>query len=181
MAKTLVTGGAGFVGSHLVEHLVSSGKDVVVLDDLSAGSLDNLSGVQNVEVVTGSVLDETRLDSLVARTDLVFHLAAAVGVKTILADPFRMFDCNVGGTRAVLRACAKHDRPMFLASSSEVYGKSSQLPFREDGDLVLGPTDRPRWSYGCSKAIAEFLVYAHRRVTGLPVAVARLFNTAGPR
>lgn len=182
--KYLITGGAGFVGSHLSEHLLSQGHSVVVIDDLSTGAIANiahLKGESRFSYVIGSVADRPLLAELVDGVDAVFHLAAAVGVKLIVESPVRTIETNVKLTEFVLEAATKKLRPVFLASTSEVYGKSLELPFREDGDLLLGATTKGRWSYACSKALDEFLAIAYWKEKGLPVVVARLFNTVGPR
>lgn len=178
--RTLVTGGAGFVGSHLVEHLLAAGGRVRVLDDLSTGALGNLTAARGpqLEVVTGSVLEPEAVDAALVGVDFVFHLAATVGVQLVARDPARAIRTQVRGTEHVLAAAVRASAGVLLASSSEVYGKGVKLPFSEDDDLLLGPPTSPRWSYACSKAAAEFLVLAERRI---PVVVARLFNTVGPR
>ena len=184
MLTSLVTGGAGFIGSHLSEHLLARGERVIILDDFSTGRLDNLQPVLGnpaLDVITGSVLQEDLVAQAVARADRVFHLAAAVGVHLIVTEPARVIETNIMGTDFVLRACVKAGTPVFLASTSEVYGKSRAIPFREDADLVLGPTSKSRWSYACSKAIDEFMALAYAQAHGLPVVIARYFNTAGPR
>jgi UDP-glucose 4-epimerase len=180
----LVTGGAGFIGSHLAERLLGAGHEVVVLDDLSTGDLRNLAAVEGsprLHARIGSVTDESLVGELVERADCVFHLAAAVGVKLIVEHPTRTIETNVRGTEVVLRAAAARGRPVLLASSSEVYGKSLRVPFAEDDDIVLGATSKSRWGYACSKAIDEYLALAHARESGLPVVIARFFNTVGPR
>lgn len=182
--KNLITGGAGFIGSHLAEYLLQRGEEVVVVDDLSTGSVTNLRhlhGDRRLSVVIDTVLNRTLLDSLVAAADRVFHLAAAVGVELIVKQPARVIETNVLGTEAVLSICARYNTPVFIASTSEVYGKSEAIPFREDDDIVLGCTTKTRWAYACSKAIDEFLALAHFSGTGLPTVVGRFFNTAGPR
>jgi UDP-glucose 4-epimerase len=184
MPVSLVTGGAGFIGSHLVDRLLDRGDGVVVLDDFSTGSRANLARAgahRRFEVVDASVLDEDTVRPLVERADRVFHLAAPVGVGMIVADPVRIVRDTVFGTEVVLRACADYRRPVVIASSSEVYGRSDALPLREDADLVFGSTARPRWSYGCAKAAAEFMAHAYARTTALAVVIARFFNVAGPR
>ena len=184
MGTTLITGGAGFIGSHLAEHFLSQGKRVLVVDDLSSGALDNLPDErhqQNLTIVVDSVLNEAALRPLIKQADRVFHLAAVVGVKQIVSDPARVIQTNVFGTAAVLRACVERGCPVLLASSSEVYGKSDRVPFQEAADVVLGPTTKSRWSYACSKAMGEFLGQAQFNKHGLPVVIARLFNTAGAR
>jgi len=180
--RTLVTGGAGFIGSHLAERLVAEGDEVLVLDDLSTGSLENLGGLlrePHFRFRAGSVTDERAVAELMAETDRVFHLAAAVGVRLVALDPARALETNVRGTEIVARQAAAAGAPMLLASSSEVYGKGAKLPLAEDDDLVLGPTTSVRWSYGCSKAAAEHSTLARARE--IPAVVARLFNTVGPR
>lgn len=184
MGTTLITGGAGFIGSHLAEHLLRAGERVLVADDLSSGDLRNLPrhrSAEALEFFRVSVCDESAMRRLVERADRVFHLAAAVGVKLIVTDPFKVFEANVTGTATVLEICARLGRPVFVASSSEVYGKSQAIPYAEDADIVLGSTSRSRWSYACSKAMGEFLARAHFSRHGLPVVIARVFNTAGPR
>jgi len=184
MRKNLVTGGAGFIGSHLAELLVSRGEQVAVIDDLSTGRLENLSrlsGNPALEIVIESVLNETLVDRLVTQADRVFHLAAAVGVDLIVRQPAQAIETNILGTTSVLHACRRYLRPAFLASTSEVYGKSEAVPFREDSDIVLGPTSRSRWSYACSKAIDEFVGLAYAKDHHVPVVIGRFFNTTGPR
>ncbi len=184
MATSLVTGGAGFIGSHLVEHLLELGDEVIVLDDLSTGSVDNLATVSahdRLHLDVGSVLEKARVDRLVNRSDRVFHLAAAVGVDLIVKQPAQVIETNIIGTECVLSACAEQTCPVFVASTSEVYGKSTAAPFSEDDDLVLGSTSKSRWSYACSKAIDEFLALAYVKSRGLPAVVGRFFNTTGPR
>ena len=180
----LVTGGAGFIGSHLTEALLGRGYRVVVLDNLSTGRRENLGAVMghpHLRFVEGSVTDAALVDSLVEGCDVVFHLAAAVGVELIVKDPVSVIETNVLGTRAVLKAASHHGRKVLLASTSEIYGKSEQVPFREEDDRVLGPTTRARWSYSTSKAVDEYLALAYHRQMGLPVVIFRLFNTVGPR
>lgn len=182
--RVLITGGAGFIGSHLAEALLERGDAVHVLDDLSTGSIDNLAALKGRDgfgYTIDSCMNESLVAELVDGADVVFHLAAAVGVELIVESPVRTIETNVRCTEVVLSAAAKKRRPVFVASTSEVYGKSADLPFREDGDLVLGPTMRGRWSYACSKAIDEFLALAYWRERRLPTVVVRLFNTVGPR
>ena len=182
--KALLTGGAGFVGSHLAEALLAQGHSVLVVDDLSTGSMDNivhLKGCKGFEYVIDTVMNEPLVAELIDRADVVFHLAAAVGVKLIVEAPVRTIETNVHGTEVVLTHASKKGRLVLIFSTSEVYGKSLAVPFREDSDLVLGPTPKHRWAYACSKAIDEFLALAYYRERKLPVIIARLFNTVGPR
>jgi UDP-glucose 4-epimerase len=179
-----VTGGAGFIGSHLCELLLSRGKSVLVLDDLSTGSLDNLnecSDNSSFRFIKGSVLEESLTTELVHRCGKVIHLAAAVGVEKIIREPVETIETNVMGTENVLKAAELSGTHVFITSTSEIYGKSEDVPFRENGDIVLGATNRSRWSYACSKAIDEFLALAYWKDKGLPVVIGRLFNTVGPR
>jgi UDP-glucose 4-epimerase len=182
--KTLITGGAGFIGSHLAARLIDDGGDVVVLDDLSTGSLRNLDplrGRRGLVEHVGSVNDEALVRRLVEQTDATIHLAAAVGVRLIVERPVHTIETNVHGTQVVLAAAATYAKPVLVASTSEVYGKAAKLPFREDDDLVLGATCNSRWAYACSKALDEWLALAYARERGVSVVIARLFNTAGPR
>lgn len=182
--RVLVTGGAGFIGSHLVERLLARGDRVVVLDDLSAGSLENLSATAahpSLEVVPGSASDSAVLKPLVERCDAVVHLAATVGVRRVMDQTCATLENNVSATRAVLNAAVSGSLRVVIASSSEVYGLSTQVPFREDAPVYLGPTHSPRWAYACGKAMDEWLGLALFRERGLPLTVARLFNTVGPR
>jgi len=182
--RALITGGAGFIGSHLSEALIERGHQVLVIDDLSTGAIDNilpLKGRPGFEYVIDTINNEPVLAELVDRSDVVFHLAAAVGVKLIIERPVHTIETNVHGTEVVLKHAVKKRKPVLIASTSEVYGKNADVPFREDADLVLGPTSRHRWAYACSKALDEFLALAYWRERGLPVVVVRLFNTVGPR
>ncbi|HYN09498.1 MAG TPA: GDP-mannose 4,6-dehydratase [Vicinamibacterales bacterium] len=182
--KALLTGGAGFVGSHLAEALLAQGHSVLVIDDLSTGSMDNivhLKGRPGFEYVIDTVMNEPLVAELIDRADVVFHLAAAVGVKLIVEQPVRTIETNVHGTEVVLTHASKKGRLVVVFSTSEVYGKSIAVPFHEDADLVMGPTPKHRWAYACSKALDEFLALAYHRERKLPVIVARLFNTVGPR
>jgi UDP-glucose 4-epimerase len=184
MVISLVTGGAGFIGSHLVEALVARGRRVVVLDDLSTGSLANLQGVQshpNLRLVVGSVTNEERLGELLDEADEVYHLAAVVGVRLVLDEPERTVATNVDPVEALLRHLSRRPKPLFLASTSEVYGKNPKTPLAEDDDLLFGPTTRGRWVYACSKAVDEYLALAQHQRTGLPVVIGRFFNVTGPR
>ena len=180
----LITGGAGFIGSHLAEGLLARGDEVTVLDDLSTGAIRNirhLKGQPGFSYVVGTVENIPLLAELVDNADKVFHLAAAVGVRLIVESPVRTIETNVKTTEHVLAAACKKKKKVFIASTSEVYGKSTAVPFREDGDLVLGATSRGRWSYACSKAIDEFLAIAYWRERNCPTVIGRCFNTIGPR
>jgi len=182
--KALLTGGAGFVGSHLAEALLERGDQVHVLDNLSTGAIDNiehLKGRKGFGYTIDSVMNEPVAAELIDRADVVFHLAAAVGVRLIVESPVNTIETNVHGTEMVLKLANKKKKKVLLASTSEVYGKSLAVPFREDTDLVLGPTHKGRWSYACSKAIDEFLALAYHKEKRLPVVIFRLFNTVGPR
>jgi UDP-glucose 4-epimerase len=180
----LITGGAGFIGSHLSEALLEGGHDVLVLDNLSTGSIDNIAHLKTrprFEYVIDTVDNEPLLAELIDRSDVVFHLAAAVGVKLIVEQPVHTIETNVHGTEVVLKHANKKKKLVVIASTSEVYGKSLDVPFREDSDLVLGPTPKHRWAYACSKAIDEFLALAYWKERKLPVIIVRFFNTVGPR
>ena len=182
--KYLITGGAGFIGSHLADELLARGHAVAALDDLSTGSMDNirhLKGHPRFGYVIESAVNAPLVAELVDEADVVFHLAAAVGVELIVESPVRAIETNVHCTEVVLSQANKKKKPVFVASTSEVYGKSHELPFREDGDLLLGPTYNGRWSYACSKAIDEYLALAYWSERKLPVVIGRLFNTVGPR
>lgn len=182
--RALITGGAGFIGSHLAESLAVQGREVTVLDDLSTGRRENvahLAGIPGFRLVVGSVLDESVLAPLVEQADVVFHLAAAVGVKLVMDSPIHTIHTNVAGTENVLKAANRYKKRVLVASTSEVYGKGHALPFREDADLVLGPPDKTRWGYATSKLMDEFLALAYAREHDLRVTVVRLFNTVGPR
>src|SRR5579863_1900507 len=181
---SLITGGAGFVGSHLAEALLARGHEVVILDDLSTGSAENIRHIRSdpkLHCVFESVMDRRLLAELVDDSDVVFHLAAAVGVRRIIESPVRTIETNVKGTELVLEAAARKNKRVFLASTSEVYGKNGKAPFREDDDTVCGPTTKSRWSYATSKALDEFLALAYWKEKRLPVVIGRLFNTVGPR
>jgi UDP-glucose 4-epimerase len=182
--RVLITGGAGFIGSLLAEALLSRGDEVFVLDNLSTGSIDNighLKGQPRFHYTIDSVTNEPLLAELVDRCDTVVHLAAAVGVKLIVEAPVHTIETNVHGTEVVLKHANKKKKLVLIASTSEVYGKSVEVPFREDADLVLGPTGKHRWAYACSKMIDEFLALAYWKERKLPVIIVRLFNTVGPR
>jgi UDP-glucose 4-epimerase len=182
--RALITGGAGFIGSHLSEALLAQGDHVLILDDLSTGSIDNiahLKGAKGFEYFIDSVNNEPLLAELIDRSDVVFHFAAAVGVKLIVEQPVHTIETNVHGTEVVLKHANKKKKLVVIASTSEVYGKSNDVPFREDSDLVMGPTPKHRWAYACSKAIDEFLALAYWKERKLPVIIVRFFNTVGPR
>ena len=182
--KALITGGAGFVGSHLAERLLNEGHEVAVLDNLSTGSIDNiahLKGTAGFSYVVDSITNEPVLAEMIDRSDVVFHLAAAVGVKLIVEQPVHTIETNVHGTEVVLKHANKKKKLVVIASTSEVYGKSTNVPFREAADLTLGPSSKHRWAYACSKLIDEFLALAYWRERKLPVVIVRLFNTVGPR
>ena len=182
--RILITGGAGFIGSHLSEALLAQGHEVFVLDDLSTGSIDNiahLKGRAGFHYQIDTVFNEPMAAEMVDRADVVFHFAAAVGVKLIVQEPVHTIETNVHGTEVILRHASKKKKLVFIASTSEVYGKSTTVPFREDADLVLGATTRHRWAYACSKALDEFLALAYWKEKRLPIVVVRFFNTVGPR
>jgi nucleoside-diphosphate-sugar epimerase len=182
--RVLITGGAGFVGSHLAEALLARGDEVYVLDDLSTGSIDNIAHLKahdRFHYTIDTVTNEPLLAEMLDRCDTVVHLAAAVGVKLIVEAPVRTIETNVHGTEVVLKHANKKKKLVLIASTSEVYGKSALVPFREDADLVLGPTSKHRWAYACSKMIDEFLALAYWKERKLPVIIVRLFNTVGPR
>src|SRR3982751_6153894 len=182
--RVLITGGAGFVGSHLSEALLHRGDEVFVLDDLSTGSIDNITHLKSnpkFHYTIDSVTNEPLLAELIDRSDVVFHFAAAVGVKLIVEQPVYTIETNVHGTEVVLKHANKKKKLVVIASTSEVYGKSENVPFNEDSDLVLGPTTKHRWAYACSKAVDEFLALAYWKERKLPVIIVRFFNTVGPR
>jgi UDP-glucose 4-epimerase len=182
--RVLVTGGAGFIGSHLCEALLDRGEQVHVLDDLSTGSMDNVRHLKRrsgFELTVESARNDDVVAAVVDNADVIYHLSAAVGVELVVESPVRALETNVQCTEVVLRHAAKEHTPVFVASTSEVYGKSGDVPFREDGDLVLGSTSIGRWSYACSKALDECLALAYWRERKLPTVVGRLFNTVGPR
>jgi UDP-glucose 4-epimerase len=182
--RFLVTGGAGFIGSHLTELLLKAGHAVTVLDDLSTGRLENLSAVRwnaDLQIIRDSVENEATVNVAMANCDAVFHLAAAVGVQLIVDQPVRTIRSIIHGTEVVLEAAQKFGRPVLITSSSEVYGKGARVPFSEDDDVVVGPTKSSRWCYAYAKGIDEFLGLAYRKQFDLPVVIVRLFNTVGPR
>jgi UDP-glucose 4-epimerase len=182
--RYLITGGAGFIGSHLTEKLLGRGEHVVLLDNLSTGCMENirhLKGLENLEYHLDDIENQHLLAELVDDADVIVHLAAAVGVKLIVESPVRTIETNVNGTQLILEAASKKRKLVLLASTSEVYGKNTRVPFREDDDLVLGPTTKGRWSYAASKALDEFLAIAYWKEKKQPVIVVRFFNTVGPR
>ena len=182
--RTLITGGCGFIGSHLAEALVAAGHDVTVLDDLSTGKIENIAsmdGNPRLRTLIGSVTDEGLVHEAVMGCDQVYHLASAVGVRLIMEKPVETIDTIVSGTQIVLKLANRYRKPVLLTSTSEVYGKSTAVPFDEDGDRLSGPTTKHRWAYACAKALDEFLAMAYWKSTRLPVRIVRLFNTVGPR
>jgi UDP-glucose 4-epimerase len=182
--KALITGGAGFIGSHLAEQLLQRGHDVGVIDNLSTGSIENISHLKSApgfSYVIDTIDNEPLLAEWIDRNDVVFHLAAAVGVKLIVERPVHTIETNVHGTEVVLKHANKKKKLVVLASTSEVYGKSTDVPFRENAELVLGATSKHRWAYACSKLLDEFLALAYWKERKLPVVIVRLFNTVGPR
>jgi UDP-glucose 4-epimerase len=184
MDTYLITGGAGFIGSHLAESLLADGHRVISLDNMSTGSAANLETFRdhsNFELVVDSIMNVELMAELIDRADYIFHLAAVVGVKRVLESPIRTIQSIIQGTDIVLELASQKNKVVFIASTSEVYGKSTALPFLEGGDVVLGGTCKGRWSYACAKAIDEFLALAYHRERGLSVVVARHFNTVGPR
>ncbi len=184
MGRFLITGGAGFIGSHLTETLLARGDDVHILDDLSTGQIANLDAARanpRLHVAVDTFANEPLLAELIDRCDAVFHLAATVGVMLIVHDPIRTIETNIRGTELVLRHAAKKKKRVLVASTSEVYGKGAKIPLAEDDDMLMGPTSKARWSYACSKAVDEFLGLAYWKAKDLPVVITRLFNTVGPR
>ena len=184
MIRNLITGGAGFIGSHLAEHLLAAGEEVLVWDNLSTGRMANLRqclGDPKFSYVIGDFTTDPSFQREVERVDMVYHLAAAVGVQLIVNDPVRTIETNIIGTEVALAAAARYGRRIFVASTSEVYGKGTRIPFSEDDDVLYGPTSRRRWNYAISKAVDEFLLLAYAESHALPGVVGRLFNTVGPR
>jgi UDP-glucose 4-epimerase len=182
--KILITGGAGFIGSHLAEQYLERGDEVFVIDDLSTGSIENIAHLKsnpNFTYYIDTVLNAYLTAELIDRCDIIFHLAAAVGVKLIVESPVKTIETNIRGTDMVLSLAAKKRKRVLVASTSEVYGKREQIPFREEDDLIMGPTSKGRWSYACSKAIDEFMAIAYWKERLVPTVVVRLFNTVGPR
>jgi UDP-glucose 4-epimerase len=182
--RILITGGAGFIGSHLAEAMIAAGNEVTVIDDLSTGKWRNISaleGTPNFRAIIESAANQNLLEAEVPKHDLVYHLASAVGVKLIIQNPVHTVEVIFRTTDTVLKACSKYRRPVLITSTSEVYGKSEAIPFEESADVVMGATEKRRWAYACAKALDEFLALAHYYETQLPVFIARLFNTVGPR
>jgi UDP-glucose 4-epimerase len=180
----LITGGAGFIGSHLAEALLNQNADVAIIDDLSTGSIRNIEHLKSshqFQYVLDTMMNRAVLTEMVDRADVVFHMAAAVGVRLIVESPVRTIETNIKGTELVLELASKKRKTVVIASTSEVYGKASKVPFCEDDDLVMGPTNKGRWSYACSKMIDEFLALAYWKEKKVPTVVVRLFNTVGPR
>ncbi len=184
MQRALITGGAGFIGSHLAEALLAQGQRVVVIDDLSTGRLENIAPLiehSQFQFVNETIRNAGVMDRLVSDCDIIYHLAAAVGVELIIKDPVRTIETNLFGTEIVLTLARRYRRKILLASTSEVYGKSNHLPFREEADRVMGPTTKSRWSYAESKAMDEFLALAYHKQFHVPIVICRFFNTVGPR
>lgn len=180
--KYLITGGAGFIGSHLVEQLVSRGESVTVLDDLSTGNVSNLSKVMSrIEIQDGNILNEALIDKLISKSDFVVHLAAALGVFNIVNQPLKSLRTNLKGSEIVLEAVDKYKKPILLASTSEIYGKNNKIPLNEEDDRIVGHPLKSRWSYSEAKAIDESLAFFYHQENGLPIRIIRFFNTSGPR
>lgn len=182
--KILITGGAGFIGSHLAETLLERGEEVFIIDDLSTGSIANIIHLKDnprFHYTIDTIMNQAVMAELIDQCDYIVHLAAAVGVKLIVESPVNTIETNIYGTEIVLQLANKKKKKVIIASTSEVYGKNEEVPFKEDADMVLGPTTKGRWSYACSKAIDEFLALAYYKEKKLPVVIARLFNTVGPR
>jgi len=184
MPHALITGGAGFIGSHLAERLLDAGYSVTIIDNLSTGRIENLLALEGNPHFRSAIEDIRNtnvMDRLVSECDVIFHLAAAVGVQRIISEPIETIETNIGGTEVVLKAARRYRKKVMIASTSEVYGKGVRFPFHEDDDSLLGPTTRSRWSYATSKAVDEFLALAYNKEAGLQVVIFRLFNTVGPR
>jgi UDP-glucose 4-epimerase len=184
LTHALITGGAGFIGSHLSERLLAAGHTVTIIDDLSTGQFKNIKPLENNPNFHYAIEDIRNIhvmDRLVSECDLIYHLAAAVGVQKIISEPINTIEINVGGTEVLLKTARRYRKKVLLASTSEIYGKGVRFPFHEDDDRLIGPTTRSRWSYATSKAIDEFLALAYHKEVDLPVVIFRLFNTVGPR
>ena len=182
--RALITGGAGFIGSHLGEKLLDLGYKVTIIDDLSTGRMENikhLTANKNYSFAIENILNETVMDRLISECDIIFHLAASVGVELIVERPVEVIETNILGTEMVLKIANRYKKKTLITSTSEIYGKSTKVPFKEEDDSLMGPTTKNRWSYACSKAIDEFLALAYYQEKKLPVVIARLFNTVGPR
>jgi UDP-glucose 4-epimerase len=182
--KILITGGAGFVGSHLADKLIAEGHEITVIDDLSTGRYSNIAHLEDgpgFRLIIDTVLNERLMEELIRETDRVYHMASAVGVRLIMEQPVKTIETIFHGTDVVLKFCSRYRKRVLIPSTSEVYGKGASVPFREDGDLLTGATDKHRWAYACAKTLDEFLALAHWKETRLPVVVVRLFNTVGPR
>jgi UDP-glucose 4-epimerase len=184
MAHVLITGGAGFIGSHLAEVLVANGDSVTIIDNLATGRIQNLAAIEqhpHVKIAIEDIRNVNVMDRLVSECDVIYHLAAAVGVQRIISEPIETIETNIGGTEVVLKTARRYRKRVLIASTSEVYGKGVRIPFSEDDDVMLGPTIRNRWSYAASKMVDEFLALAYFKETELPVTLFRLFNTVGAR
>jgi UDP-glucose 4-epimerase len=184
LTHALITGGAGFIGSHLAEKLLAEGQRVTIIDDLSTGQFNNVAHLEANPSFSAAIEDIRNIhvmDRLVSECDVIYHLAAAVGVQKIISQPIATIEINIGGTEVVLQTARRYRKKVLIASTSEVYGKGVRFPFTEDDDRLMGPTSRSRWSYAASKAIDEFLALAYHKEVGLPVVIFRLFNTVGPR
>lgn len=182
--KILITGGAGFVGSHLADRLIKDGNEITVIDDLSTGRYSNvahLEGNVNFRLIIDTVLNQRLMEELIRETDRVYHMASAVGVRLIMEQPVKTIETIFHGTDVILKFCSRYRKRVLIPSTSEVYGKGATIPFSEDDDLLTGATDKHRWAYACAKTLDEFLALAHWKETRLPVVVVRLFNTVGPR
>jgi UDP-glucose 4-epimerase len=182
--KILITGGAGFIGSHLADKLIAQGHEITVIDDLSTGrysNVEHLEDTPNFRLIIDTVLNEKLMEDLIRDTDRVYHMASAVGVRLIMERPVKTIETIFRGTDVVLGFCSRYRKRVLIPSTSEVYGKGASIPFKEDDDLLTGATDKHRWAYACAKTLDEFLALAHWKETRLPVAVVRLFNTVGPR